>query len=73
MRFEQSLLTLWPYQLVDSGRGCMTNEEFEMFNKLKLIAVCGLIVGLAACSQEAPMPVDTGVITSDAPASSKYK
>tara|TARA_B100000780_G_scaffold222928_1_gene162031 strand:+ start:746 stop:901 length:156 start_codon:yes stop_codon:yes gene_type:complete len=51
----------------------MTNEEFEMFNKLKLIAVCGLIVGLAACSQESPMPVDTGAITSDAPASSKYK
>ena len=51
----------------------MTNEEFEMFNKLKLIAVCGLIVGLAACSQEAPMTVDTGVITSDAPANSKYK
>ena len=73
MRFEQSLLTLWPYRLVESGRGCMTNEEFEMLNKLKLIAVCGLIVGLAACSQEAPMPVDTGVITSDAPASSKYK
>ena len=73
MRFEQSLLTLRPYQLVESGRSCMTNEEFEMLNKLKLIAVCGLIVGLGACSQDAPMLVDTGAITSDAPASSKYK
>ena len=73
MRFEQSLLTLRPYRLVERGRSCMTNEEFEMLNKLKLIAVFGLIVGLAACSQEAPMPVDTGVITSDVPASSKYK
>ena len=44
-----------------------------MLNKLKLIAVCGLIVGLGACSQDAPMLVDTGAITSDAPASSKYK
>lgn len=73
MRFEQSLLTLRLYRLVESGRSCMTNEEFEMLNKLKLIAVCGLIVGLGACSQDAPMLVDTGAITSDAPASSKYK
>ena len=73
MRFEQSLLTLRPYRLVESGRSCMTNEEFEMLNKLKLITVCGLIVGLGACSQDAPMLVDTGAITSDAPASSKYK
>ena len=73
MRFEQSLLTLRPYGLVEIGRSCMTNEEFEMLNKLKLIAVCGLIVGLGACSQDAPMLVDTGAITSDAPASSKYK
>lgn len=52
---------------LENGRGCMTNEEFEMLNLMKLIAVCGIIFGLAACSQDTAMPVDTGAISSDAP------